>query len=285
MIENRSMMILNKPGETNNNYADGQKTIDFELDIIGQSTHFRICVAQKQATLSDIAPLAQKLSTQMAKIVLDKLQSNGEFVPCRKGCSACCNYLIPLSVPEVFRLREEILAMPTGQGRTVLQSFLDTAKIILNEKPKKFEINESTQTSNHRQISELSKWYASLKLTCPLLSNNLCTSYEHRPVACREHIVKGSALLCEDEWSDGSQIVQMPISVLECLGQLAAELEQSDIEAVMLPLALPWAQENLERAERTWPAVTMVECFVEILQTLNIEQSKSPIMKKAQLCS
>ncbi len=77
----------------------------------------------------------------------------------------------------------------------------------------------------------------------------------------------------------------MPISILDCLGQLAAELEQSDIEAVMLPLALPWVQENLERGERTWPAVAMVECFVEILQALNIEQSKSPTTKNTQLCS
>ena len=76
----------------------------------------------------------------------------------------------------------------------------------------------------------------------------------------------------------------MPISFFDCLGQLAAELEQLDIEAVMLPLALPWVQENLERSERTWPAVKMVECFVEILQALNIEQSKAPTTKKPQLC-
>ncbi|MCP4613985.1 MAG: hypothetical protein GY845_35310 [Planctomycetes bacterium] len=285
IIENRSMMILNESGEINNDYADGHKTIGFELDIIGQPTYFSICVAQKQARLSDIIPLARMLSTQLAIMVLNKLHSNGEFVPCCKGCSACCNYLVPLSVPEAFRLREEVLALPIEQGRAVSQSFLDTAKIILNEKPKKIEINESAQTSNHKQISKLSKWYSSLKLTCPLLSNNLCTSYEHRPIACREHIVTGSALLCEDEWSDGSHIVQMPISVLECLGQLTAELEQSDIEAVMMPLALPWVQENLERGKRTWSAVTMVERFVEILQALNIEQSKATTTKNTQLCS
>ncbi len=285
MIENRPMMILEEPGEINNNYGDGLKTISFELDIIGQPTYFSICVAQKQARLSDIIPLARTLSTKLAIMVLDRLRGNGEFVPCCKGCSACCNYLIPLSVPEAFRLREEILALPTEQRRTVFQSCLDTAKIILNEKPKQFEITESAETSCQIQINELGKWYASLKLACPFLSNNLCTSYEHRPVACREYIVTGSALLCEDEWSDESQAVQMPISVLDCLGQLTAELEQSDIEAVMLPLALPWVHENLERGERTWPAVTMVECFVEILQALNIEPSKAPTTTIPQSCS
>jgi Fe-S-cluster containining protein len=175
--------------------------------------------------------------------------------------------------------------MSTLQGRVISQSFLDTAKIILNEKPKIFEVNESAEASDQTQIIALSKWYASLKLACPFLSNNLCTSYEHRPLACREYIVTGSALLCNNEWSDESQTVQIPISILDCLGQLAAELEQSDIEAVMLPLALPWVQENLERGERTWPAVTMVECFVEILQALNIEQSKAPTTTIPQFCS
>jgi Fe-S-cluster containining protein len=285
MIESSPIIILNEPDEIDNNDVNCLKTISFELDIIGRSTRFSICVAQKQARLSDITPLARMLSTKLAMKVLDKLRSNGKFVPCRKGCSACCNYLIPLSVPEAFRMREEVLAMPTEQGRALSQSFLDTAKIILNEKPKIFAINESAEASCQIQINELSKWYTSLKLTCPFLSNNLCTSYEHRPVACREYIVTGSALLCNDEWSDESQAVQMPISILECLGQLAAELEQSDIEAVMLPLALPWVQENLERGERTWSAVTMVECFVEILQALNNEQSQASTANKPQLCS
>ena len=297
MVENPPMMILNEPGEIKTNYGDGVKTICFELDIFGRPAHFGISVTHKQARLSDITPLARTLSTKLAFMLLDRLRGNGEFIPCCKGCSACCNYLIPLSVPEVFRLREEILALPAEQLRTVFQSCLDTAKIILDEKPKEFETTESAETNSQIQINQLSKWYASLKLACPFLSDRLCTSYEHRLVACREYIVTGSALLCEDELSvadalkplrrlrDESQAVQMPVSVLDCLGQLTAELEQSDIEAVTLPLALPWVQENLERGERTWSAVTMVECFVEILQALNIEQSKAPTTKKTQLCS
>lgn len=286
MIENVAVMILKEPGKINNNYSDSAKTICFELDIFGQPTHFNISVKQKQTRLSDIIPLARALSTKLALIVLDKLRSNGEVVPCCKGCSACCNYLILLSVPEAFRLREEISAMPAKQRRMVLKSFLDKAKIILEEKPKEFQTTEFAQTNNQIQINQLSKWYASFKLACPFLSDNLCTSYERRPTACREHIVTGSARFCEDEWLTNdalkplwrvhseSHIVQMPVSVLDCLGLLTAELEQSDVEALMLPLVLPWVQENLERSEQTWPAIQMVECFVEILLELNSKQSK-----------
>jgi len=275
MIENPAVMILSEPGEINNNCSSGAETISFELDILGEPVRFSISVTQKQARLSDIAPLARTLSTKLALVVLDRLRRNGEFVPCCKGCSMCCNYLVPLSVPEAFRLREEVLAMPAEQGRALLQSCLDTAKRILNKKPKEFDIDELTEAESQIQISQLGEWYAGLKLACPFLSHSLCTSYENRPIACREHIVTGSALLCEDERTVESQIVQMPVSVLQCLGQLTADLEQSNIEAVILPLALPWTQENIERGERTWPAVTMVERFVEILRALNIEQSKT----------
>ncbi len=282
MIENPAVMILSEPGEINNNCDSGVETISFELDILGEPVRFGINVAQKQARLSDIVPLVRTLSTKLALMVLEKLRRNGEFVPCCKGCSACCDYLIPLSVPEAFRLREEVLAMPEEQGKAVLQLCLDTAKRILDKKPKEFDINELAGAESQIKIIQLGKWYAGIKLACPFLSDNLCASYEHRPIACREYIVTGSALLCEDERTDESQTVQMPVSVLQCLGQLTAELEQSNIEAVMLPLALPWAQENIERGERTWPAITMVERFVEILRAHSIEQSKPLTTNKLQ---
>ncbi len=285
MTENPAVMILSEPGEINNNCSSGAETISFELDILGETVRFSISVAQKKARLSDIAPLARTLSTKLALVVLDRLRRNGQVVPCRKACSACCNYLVPLSVPEAFRLREELLALPAEQGKAVLQSCLDTAKRILDKKPKEFDINELTEAESQIQISQLGKWYAGLKLACPFLSDSLCTLYENRPVACCEYIVTGSALLCEAEWTDESQIVQMPVSVLQCLGQLTADLEQSNIEAVILPLALPWTQENIERAKRTWPAVTMAERFVKILQALNIEQSKTNDYEKLQPCS
>jgi Fe-S-cluster containining protein len=286
MIKKPAVMLLKEPGQINNNYGYGVKTICFELDIFGRPARFGISIAQKRIRLSDIVPLARTLSTKVALFVLDRLRSKGEFIPCCKGCSACCNYLVPLSVPEAFRLREEILALPARQRRKVVQSCIETAKIILSKKPEEFEITESAETNSRIQINKLSKWYASFKLACPFLSDSLCSSYEQRPIACREYIVTGSAQFCKNAWlindalkplwraRSESHIVQMPVSVLDCLGHLTAELEQTEIEAVMLPLVLPWVQENLERGERRWPAIQMVECFVEILLELNGKQSK-----------
>ena len=161
-------------------------------------------------------------------------------------------------------MRQEVLDMPADQSRAVVKSCLDAAKTILDGKLESFDVHSTTNSPN--QVRQLGNWYAGLKLPCPFLSGGLCTIYEQRPTACREHFVTGSGLPCETECMVQSQMVMMPVRVVEALGQLASELEGTCVEAVMLPLALPWAQENLQRHQRTWPAIMMVERFVEILQ-------------------
>ncbi|MCX5633243.1 MAG: YkgJ family cysteine cluster protein [Phycisphaerae bacterium] len=238
---------------------------------------FHINVAVEKATLADIVPLARKLSTKLAIAFLAGLRGNGQSVPCCKGCCACCSYLIPLSVPEVFRLREELLEMPAENSSRIFQSCLDTAKRILD---KKFRTSylKSFSKSGQPRINQVSKWYGGLELACPFLSDGLCMLYEQRPFACREHIVTGSAVSCQTDHRDEPNVAPMPVSILEVLGQLTAELEQSDIEAVMLPLAFAWAQDNLQRAERTWPAVAMVKRFVEILKLTASKNSAAPVL-------
>jgi Fe-S-cluster containining protein len=173
--------------------------------------------------------------------------------------------MVPLSVPEAFRLRDDVSALPAGQRRSVQQSCLAAAKKILEAVPQDFAGSEPAPADIQTHTSRLGGWYAGLRLPCPFLSDGLCTSYQTRPIACREHLVTGSAALCRGDGADEPSVAPAPVSVLECLGRLAAELEQSEPEAVMLPLALPWAQENISRSRRTWPATAMVERFIEIL--------------------
>ena len=157
--------------------------------------------------------------------------------------------------------------MPTERATVVLESCFEAAKTILSKRLERFDA-EGLAGNHQSQIDRLSKWYAGLKLACPFLSDDLCTMYEQRPLACREHIVTGSLVSCEAEETNELEAVRMPISVLDALSQLTAVLEHSDAEAVMLPLALPWAQNNIQRSKRTWPAVIMAEQFVAVLKTM-----------------
>ena len=276
MAGSAAITVLDEFRMEDRSYICDLDIIDLDLEIDGKEIHFSIGVADKEARLADIVPLAREISTKLAITVLDTIGQDGQTVPCCKGCSVCCNYLIPLSVPEVFRLREELLTMPTEKSNRILQSCIETSERILDNRSPISSL-KSFSESEPPHISQISKWYAGLKLGCPFLSDGLCMLYEQRALACREHIVTGSAFFCETNHKDNPNVVPMPVSVLEALGQLAAELEGSEIEALILPLAFAWVRENLQRAERTWAAVEMVQRFVEILKQMAMVSKNSVI--------
>ncbi|MDD5010634.1 MAG: YkgJ family cysteine cluster protein [Phycisphaerae bacterium] len=265
MTENQTITVLDNLQEICDGDFNSGEIIDFELDIAGKKIPFHINVMAKNATLADIVPLARKISTKLAIAFVADIREKGHIVPCSKGCCACCSSLIPLSVPEAFRLREELLAIPGNVSNQIMRSCINTAEKILDKAQCTAQI-EGFLKNRKPRISQINKWYGELKLACPLLSENLCTLYEQRPLACREHIVTGSSASCQIKSKCRPNVAIMPVSVLETLGQLASELEQTEVEAVMLPLSFAWAQDNIERAKRTWPTAEMVKRFVEILK-------------------
>jgi len=265
MMKSQTITILDKPQESSDNNDCLGEIISFELEIAGKTIPFDINVTTEKATLADIVPLARKLASKLAITVRESIKEKGQSVPCRKGCCACCNSLIPMSVPEVFRMSEELLLMPTETSNRILRDCIHTAEKIL-EKSRRTDCLKDFSKNGKPRISQINKWYGELKLTCPFLSEGLCILYEQRPLACREHIVTGTSNPCQKDHKCRPNVVQMPVSILETLGQLAGELEQSDVEAIMLPFSFAWVQDNIQRAERRWPAVEMVKRFIEILK-------------------
>ena len=250
------------------------EVIGLEFDILDEPIRLCVGVSDGSARLSDIVPLARALSTEVALLVLGKLVGQQEYVPCCKGCSACCNYLIPVSVGEAFRMREELLQMPPKKGAGLLNSFLDSSMIILESMNEGCDLGSIPDAAREEQLADLGGWYANLNLPCPFLSDGICTSYEQRPTVCREHIVTESALLCDGQTFDKPNVAAMPVSIGEALVKLASQLEQSEGQAVMLPLFLPWTEENIERGERSWPAKMMLTRFVEIIKRMAMERAE-----------
>jgi Fe-S-cluster containining protein len=144
----------------------------------------------------------------------------------------------------------------------------------LKRKPPKFFVNQLSEDSDNglNHLNALADWYMSLKAPCPFHYKGACTIYDQRPLACREYFVKGSARACR-RGRGMAEVVEIPIRMGEVLGQLASELEGRDAEAVMMPLALVWCEENIERNERTWPEAMMIERFVEIVEARASENS------------
>jgi len=281
MVKHLPITVLGK-SEGVDSHRGNVETICLDFDILDESVHFRIGVAKKQARLADIVPLAQAVCTKIINVVVEKIRREGGRIPCRKGCSACCRYIVPLSVPEAFWLREKIFARPVSEQRVILQSCLSAALHILGRKlPKPLAgLASGTSPDTLIDVNAVVNWYASLKLDCPFLYKEVCLIYEHRPLVCREYFIKGSARACKGGRGK-AKLVELPVRMSSALSQLASELEGMDEEAAAIPLALSWCEENLERSRRVWPAAIMVERFVEIIKAMpSASTSEAPSTKR-----
>jgi len=246
--------------------ARGHETISLEINVLGEPVHLRINAVRSQFRLADIVPLARMVCGKITNAVLEVLNRDGCKIPCARGCWACCRYLVPLSIPEVFRLNKEVLARPVFKRRQMQQACLLAAKHILENSGPQIFVNRTMEGNIGcpTDLEALSRWYAGLNLTCPFLDEGVCSIYGQRPLACREYFIIGSPDVCAGK-NDAGKRVTLPVRMSEVLGRLTAELEGAQTEAIILPFSLVWAQQNRERDERVWPGQMMVEKFMDIV--------------------
>ena len=242
---------------TKKNLAEDSEVIGLTLDISGTQLKFHL-VAAGDARLADIVPVARVISGKITDTIIEQMHLVSEYIPCHKGCHACCNYLVPLSAPEVFRFRQEIFPRAKYTPDSMLRTYLLAARRLIRHRPPQGAF------CNPDDLSTLSRWYASLNLTCPFLYSRQCAIYHQRPLACREHFVTGSARGCRGS-SSKAQALELPARMGNILCRLTKELCSVD-DAVMTPLALAWYEENKQLDERTWPAAMIAKLFVEIIE-------------------
>lgn len=275
MAENLLNTAGGKSGGPNVVYNSNADVIGLKLDILGKSVNLHVAVAKNQARLADIVPLARTLCAKITDVVVEYVLSNAGHIPCCKGCASCCaRYLVPLSVPEALRLKEEISTAPKAQRESIFMDCLITTRRILSQRPPALSMDRKTEPSfiGHVDLNRLSDWYRSLKLPCPFLHRDMCSIYQNRPLACREYFVKGSLDPCRHQQSI-VDVVKIPVQMPNVLAQLASELEGTGTEAVILPLTFFWYEQNRHRAGRTWPAVMMVKRFLEIVKEMASKNS------------
>jgi len=233
--------------------------VDRKICIGDTSMFFHIEVMNRYVGLSDIVPMARTVCDAIVDVTIGQAEKNGHAVSCRKGCSACCRYLVPLSIAEVCRLQHEFLQVPDDRRIPILKSCVESASAILAHGPSDIEDKADN-------LPALSEWYIGLNIQCPFLLNGLCSLYEMRPLACREYYVSSRPALCQIGSTDTPNIVRLPVSTLESLGTLIERLEPAQVQAVMLPLALLETDEITRRSGQTLPAVEMVNQFFDIIE-------------------
>lgn len=251
----------------------GWVAIDLELRVFDETLSARLSIPDRALGLADVVPVARRLADEIVHGAIRHAAGGSRAVSCHSGCSACCRYLVPLSVPEALRMWNEIDTLPPRRRKRLARGFAAAAKRILRAGPPQAPTPESVQDAERDRtlLRAISLWYRRLNVGCPFLADDLCAAYAHRPIACREHLVVGGAANCADPRPDVGAALEMPVSLSEALARLAAEVEKTPLESVMLPLSLQWHKIHLRRAERTWPGPKLFQRFVAILHDLAAE--------------
>lgn len=252
--ERAASLRLARPGERTHN---GETLLSSRLRASGAETDLALAVRAEPARLADLVGPARELADLAISRLRRQAAEAGARVPCRKGCSACCRYLVPISPPEAFALADRVARLPPPRRAATEERFRLAAAVILSAAP---------SLKSPATTLELSRWYWGLRLDCPLLAAGACGNYSGRPLACREHFVTGSAGPCAEEASSKTAH-PLPLSLTHALCRAAAMVEGTSPESIMLPLALQWAEAHSERRHRTYPAADLAEAFIQAVQS------------------
>jgi len=239
----------------------GAVRLEAELTIFGEATTVRAEVLDAPAGLADVVPLARQIADEVSRRAIHAALGEGHTVLCAKGCSACCRYLVPLSAPELLCLERNLAMMPPETRSQAIRRLRRARQQIIDAGP-------PAPDDGGEPGRSVSAWYASLEMDCPFLTEQACGIYDRRPIACRQHLSASSPELCNGHQPGVGQTVPVPLDVCHALAVLAAEMTETPLQAVMLPLALNWLANESQHLRRRWPGPLLVERFLGILQRL-----------------
>lgn len=232
-----------------------QRTLN--LTIFGKQLSLVIGFVDAPMRICDIVPLAQGLCDKIVAATIAEAELLGWKTPCKKGCWSCCKNIVPVSAPEALWLYEEISRRPKSEQKVLQRSIEFARRKLLAASPPEIPNN----TADEKPEQEISDWYSRLGIVCPFLAEKVCQIYRLRPLACREHIVTGNQPCSKQE----TQVLQLPVSILEATACLCKELGENQTDAIMLPIALQWAQSVKDIEAKTYYASELVDRLIGII--------------------
>ena len=165
----------------------------------------------REDELLALVPPALIEADNLAAAAIERDSKRGLTSSCRRGCNACCRYLIRISVAEALYLRAVVASLPADHRERVLaRSAAIRQAVEASELPGdlvRHLVHTPGDPGEAARVESLARRYLALDLSCPFLEDGDCSIYEHRPTPCRQYWVTSDAELCTDPFTNNARPV------------------------------------------------------------------------------
>ncbi len=184
--------------------------------------------------MTQLIPSLHHLSNTLTAAATDLTASQAAPVSCRKGCSACCRQLIPLTLYEAEALADAIHSLPP-QSQALLEARFEEALRQLSPSGLLPRLDPERLPPPHSpEREQLALDYLAQRVDCPFLEDDACTIHPIRPLVCREYLVTSPAAHCVAPTPETVARVPLPVSLSQHLANYARR--QTALPAGWFPL-------------------------------------------------
>lgn len=242
--------------------APRPRMLDIDIETSIGKLKGRIGVPPGPIRLAELAFNFLPLDDRLISMATASDRKAGHAPSCKRGCTACCRQIIPVSPAEAWMLDDLLRSMPSDRQARLLEVFrhsrdrLETAG---------FGERYLQTAGSIERLAAMSVEYQGLDLDCPFLEEGACGIYAQRPAICREYLATTPAEDCSEVGEKPVRTVPMAASFTECLAKVSAMVMGGEPQVIPLVLALEWAEANREEGRKRYDPVAMLEAMFHFL--------------------
>jgi len=219
--------------------------VPLQIELTRGSFHFRgtVCLPVVPTRPRELVPLALVLADAAAEDAAQRVAAEGGTVSCKKGCAACCRYLVHVSESEAYYLHELVERLPEPRRSQVRERFAEARRRL--QQAGFLETLQQFPMWTGPEIHQRGQAYHALQIPCPFLEDESCSIYADRPIACREYLVTSPPEYCATADRTAIRGVSMPVNFFVGLARFGVPAEATTLHRwVPLVLALEWAESH-----------------------------------------
>lgn len=214
--------------------------------------------------LAELAFSFLAMDEQIIKLAVAADAKAGHSVSCRKGCTACCKQIIPLSPAEAWMIADLVRSLPLERRGRLLGRF-QSIRGRLEEVGFGDRYRQTRSTSE--DTAAMSVEYQRLDLPCPFLDDDACSIYPNRPTICREFLATTPASHCAEPGEKPVRTVPLAASFTACLSKVSAMAMGGEPQVIPLSLALGWAEEHREAGRMRYDPEALMAAMFHFMST------------------